>query len=343
MKFDGITIKDIARALKLSYSTVSRALKDSYKISEETRRQVQEYAEAHNYRPNLMAQSLKSQKSRSIGVVLCNIPNVFFSEVISGIESVAYNRDYLVIITQSQESCAREMKNVQNLAWRSVDGLLVSLSTESEDLSHLTHLHDQGMPIVFFDRITDQLKTHCVISDNIGGAYNATRHLLGQGFRKIAHITSSPHTSITQERKEGYEMALQESGVTIDAQYIKYCMHGGMLFEEIEKAMDELLALPHPPDAILCAADRLTMGCYSLLRKKGLQIPEQIAIAGFSNFNSADLFSPSLTTIRQQAFEIGKTATELLIELIESKRPPAQFTKKIFPTELSIRDSTQRR
>jgi len=342
MKFEGITIKDIAKALNLSYSTVSRALKDSYKISEETRRQVQEYAEAHNYRPNLMAQSLKSQKSRSIGVVLCNIPNVFFSEVISGIESVAYNSDYLVIITQSQESCIREMKNVQNLAWRSVDGLLVSLSTESEDLSHLTHLHEQGMPIVFFDRITDQLKTHCVISDNIGGAYNATRHLLGQGCRKIAHITSSPHISITQERKEGYEKALQESGIPTDARYIKYCMHGGMLFEEIEKAMDELLALPDPPDALLCAADRLTMGCYSLLHKKGIYVPEQIAIAGFSNFNSADLFSPSLTTVRQPAFEIGKTAAELLIQLIESKRPPAQFTKKVFPTELFIRNSTQK-
>jgi len=342
MKFESITIKDIAKALDLSYSTVSRALKGSYKISEETRRAVQEYADLHNYRPNLLAQSLKNQRSRTIGVVLCNIPNVFFSEVISGIESVAYNSNYLVIITQSQESYDREVKNVQNLAWRSVDGLLVSLSTESEDLHHLTHLHEQGMPIVFFDRVTDQLKTHCVIADNIGGAYNATRHLLDQGCRKIAHITSSPHISITQERKEGYEKALQEAGIALNPHYIQYCMHGGMLFEEIEKAMDELLALPDPPDALLCAADRLTMGCYSLLHKKGIYVPEQIAIAGFSNFNSADLFSPSLTTVRQPAFEIGKTAAELLIQLIESKRPPAQFTKKVFPTELFIRNSTKK-
>jgi len=342
MRLESITIKDIAKALNLSYSTVSRALKDSYKISEPTRKLVQEYAEAHNYRPNLIAQSLKSQRSRSIGVVLCSVPNVFFSEVISGIESVAYNSNYLVIITQSQESYQREVKNVQNLAWRSVDGLLVSLSTESQDLSHFAHLHEQGMPIVFFDRVTDQLKTHCVVADNAGGAYKATRHLLDQHRRKIAHITSSPHVSITRERIEGYERALQESNIPLDPSYIKYCTHGGMLSEEIEKALDELLALPDPPDAVFCASDRLTLGCYSLLHKKGIKIPGQMAIAGFSNFNFPELFSPSLTTVRQPAFDIGKTATELLIELIESKRPVTKFERKIFPTELFIRDSTQK-
>lgn len=342
MRLEGITIKDIAKALNLSYSTVSRALKDSYKISEETRRMVQEYADTHHYRPNLMAQSLKNKHSRSIGVVLCNIPNLFFSEVISGIESVAYNRDYLVIITQSQESYEREVKNVQNLAWRSVDGLLVSLSTESEDLSHFAKLHEQGLPIVFFDRVTDQLKTHRVVADNTDGAYKGTLHLIDCGYRKIAHITSSPHISITQERRAGYEKALQEAGLVCNESYIKHCMHGGMLFEEIGKAMDELLALPDPPDALLCASDRLTMGCYSIIHKKGLKIPDQIAIAGFSNFNSPELFCPSLTTIRQPAFEIGKTATEMLIELIESKRPPTEFTKKIFPTELFIRNSTRK-
>lgn len=343
MRFESITIKDIAKALNLSYSTVSRALKDSYKISEETRRIVQEYADTHNYRPNLLAQSLKNQQSRSIGVILCNIPNVFFAEVISGIESVAYNSDYLVIITQSQESYQREVKNVQNLTWRSIDGLLVSLSTESEDLSHFIKLHEQGLPIVFFDRVTDQLQTHRVVADNMDGAYKGTRHLIDSGYRKIAHVTSSPHISITRERREGYEKALQVAGLAINESYIKYCMHGGMLFEEIGKAMDELLALPDPPDALLCASDRLTMGCYSIIHKKGMKIPEQIAIAGFSNFNSPELFSPSLTTIRQPAFEIGKTATELLLELIESKRPVTKFVKKVFPTELFIRDSTQKK
>ena len=340
MSIETITIKDIAKALNLSVSTVSRALQDSYKISAATKQLVQQYAEAHHYRPNLQAQSLKTQRSRSIGVVLCNIPNTFFAEVISGIESVAYNRDYLVIITQSQESYEREVKNTRNLAWRAVDGLLVSLSNETVDMSHLTGLHQQGLPIVFFDRVTDQLKTHRVVADNYKGALDATNHLLSIGRRRIAHITSSPHMSITRERLQGYEQALKEAGLPIEEALIKYCMHGGMLADEIEKATEELLALPEPPDAILAASDRLTLGCYSLLRKKGIPIPAQVAFAGFSNFNSADLFCPPLTTIRQPAFDMGRTAAELLISLIESKRPPSQFTRQIFPTELIVREST---
>jgi DNA-binding LacI/PurR family transcriptional regulator len=342
MKLENITIKDIARALDLSVSTVSRALKDSYKISEETRLLVQRYASEHQYRPNLMAQSLKSQRSRSIGVVLCNVPNVFFSEVLSGIESVAYNSDYLVIITQSQESYQREVKNVRNLAWRSVDGLLVSLSTESENLDHFVRLHEQGLPIVFFDRVTDLLNTHRVVADNKGGAYDATTELVRSGYRRIAHVTSSPHVSITLERRQGYFDALREAGLGVDEAYIKYCMHGGMVGEEIDQAVTELMALPSPPDALLCASDRLTMGCYALLRRRGYRIPEQVGIAGFSNFNAAELFCPGLTTVRQPAFEMGKAATELLIGLIESKRPPREYEQRVFATELIARGSTAR-
>lgn len=340
MKLGNITIKDIARALGLSCSTVSRALKDSYKISEATRRQVQCYAAEHHYRPNLMAQGLKSRQSRTIGVVLCNVPNVFFSEVLSGIESVAYNRDYLVIITQSRESCEREVRNVRNLASRSVDGLLVSLSTESENLDHFIDLHEQGLPIVFFDRVTDQVNTHRVVADNRGGAYAAARHLLASGYRKIAHVTSSPFVSITAGRRQGYMDALQEADIPVDEEYIKYCMHGGMIEEEMEWAVAELMNLPCPPDALLCASDRLTMGCYALLRRRGFRIPEQVGIAGFSNFNAAELFCPGLTTVRQPAFEMGRSAADLLIGLIESKRPPNVFECKVFPTELFVRAST---
>jgi DNA-binding LacI/PurR family transcriptional regulator len=231
MKTDNITIKDIAKALNLSYSTVSRALKGSYKISEATQQLVKEYAETHNYRPNLMAQSLKNQKSRCIGVVLCSIPNSFFAEVISGIESIAYSKDYLLIITQNLESYEREVKNLENLTWRSVDGLLISLSTETKDVSHFQKLHDQGLPMVFFDRVTDAIPTHQVITDNIGGAYKATRHLIERGYKRIATITSSPFLSITQERLEGYKKALAEDNRPVPDEYIKYCPHGGMLLE----------------------------------------------------------------------------------------------------------------
>lgn len=337
-----LTIKDIAKALNLSQSTISRALKDSYNISEETRKLVQEYARVHDYHPNIMAQGLKNKNSRCIGVVLCNIPNSFFAEVLSGIESVAYQKDYFVFITQSQESIEKERKNVDNLTFRSVDGLLVSLSSESQDVSHFIHLHEQGLPIVFFDRITDAINTHTVIADNEGGAYSGTEHLIKMGFHKIAHITSSRHLSITKERLKGYENALQKYDIKHNDAYIKYCDHGGMLFEEIEKAVSELLSLPDPPKAILTASDRITIGCLSILQKKGISIPKEIALIGFSNFSSPELFSPPLSTIKQPAFEMGKTAAELLIQLIESKKK-VDFKKVVLPTSLNIQRSSRKK
>lgn len=340
MKNDNITLKDIAKALNLSYSTVSRALKGSYKISEATQQLVKQYAEANHYRPNLMAQSLKNQKSRCIGVVLCSIPNSFFAEVISGIESIAYSKDYLLIITQNLESYEREVKNLANLTWRSVDGLLVSLSTETKDTSHFEKLHNQGLPIVFFDRVTDAFPTHQVITDNIGGAYKATKHLIERGYKRIATITSSPYLSITTERLEGYKKALTEHNMPLNDDYIQYVPHGGMVIEEIESALNNLLQLKEPPDALLTASDRITIGSYSLIQRKGLIIPDQLAVAGFSNFTAPELFNPPLTTVRQNAFEMGKVATELLIQQVESKRPVTSFEKKVLPTELIVRSST---
>ncbi|MEO7490452.1 MAG: LacI family DNA-binding transcriptional regulator [Ferruginibacter sp.] len=340
MKSEPITITDIAKALNFSSSTVSRALRDSYQISEETKRIVKEYAAKHNYHPNLMAQSLKSNKSKSIGLLLCSIPNNFFAEVISGIESIAYNRGYHLIITQSHESEEREATNLEHLSWRSVDGLIVSLSTETKDMSHLQKIHSNGTPVVFFDRVSDCIKTHQVVADNIGGSYNLTKHLLESGFRNIAQITSSPDLSITHERNEGYFKALAEYDIPVNEDYIKYCQHGGMIIEEIETAIQELLDLPKPPDALFTASDRITIGSFAFLHKRNIRIPEQMAIAGFSNFSSPELFNPSLTTIRQPAFEMGKTAAELLIKLIESKRPETHFEKRILPTELFVRNSS---
>lgn len=336
-----LTLKDISKALQLSESTISRALKDSYSISEATRKLVQDYAKEHNYHPNLLAQGLKNKNSRCIGVVLCNIPNSFYAEVLSGIESVAYQKDYFVFLTQSQESREREVKNVNNLTFRSVDGLLVSLSAESQDVSHFTQLHEQGLPMVFFDRTTDEINTHTVTADNLGGAREATEHLLSNGYRKIAHITSSGHLSITRERLNGYESALLKNSITPVNEYVKYCAHGGMLYDEIEKAVTELLQLPNPPDAILAASDRITTGCLSSLLKKGIKVPEEMGLIGFSNFSSPELFTPSLSTIKQPAFEIGKKAAELLIQLIESKKKP-EYQKVVLPTEVTVRRSSQK-
>src|SRR4051812_49201685 len=282
---EAITIKDIAKALGMSYSTVSRALKGSYQISEATRQKVKEYADAHRYRPNLMAQSLRSKKSRSIGVLLCSIPNNFFAEVINGIESIAYNNDYHVILTQSLESYERELKNLEHLIWRSVDGLLVSLSTETTDISHFKRVHDMGVPIVFFDRITDLIDTHKVVVDNAGGAYQAVQYLFDSGRRKIAHITSSPNISITKERLEGYHAALQKNGLSPHPGHIQYCQHGGMIAEELEQAIDRLFNSSDPPDAIFTASDRITISTVAALYKRGIAMPEQVMVAGFSNFS----------------------------------------------------------
>src|SRR5688500_6663697 len=195
MKFDTVTIKDIAKALNLSTSTVSRALRGSYEISADTKKQVLEYAEKINYRPNPIALSLKERRTRAIGIVVSEIANNFFSQAINGMESISYNRGYHVIITQSHESQERERVNVQHLASRGVDGLLVSLSSETIDLAHFQELHEKGLPIVFFDRIPDSIKTHKVVVNNALGSLQATEHLIIQGYKKIAHITSSPFLS----------------------------------------------------------------------------------------------------------------------------------------------------
>jgi LacI family transcriptional regulator len=341
MKFESATIKDIAKALNLSTSTVSRALRGSYEISADTKKQVLEYAEKINYRPNPIALSLKERRSRSIGVIVSEIANNFFSQAINGIESIAYNRGYHVIITQSHESQEREKVNVEHLANRGVDGLLVSLSSESVDLQYIHELHDKGLPIVFFDRITDEIETHKVTANNALGSFHATEHLIYQGFTKIAHITSSPYLSITKERLQGYKEALEKHKLPFNESLVKYCNHGGMILTEVEEAMNALFKSKTKPDAIFTAGDRLTTVCFGLL--KTMKLKKEIAFTGFTNTNLADLFSPSLTVIRQPAFDIGQNATELLIEMIESKRPVTEFQSKVLETSLIIRESSMKK
>ena len=339
MKFDTVTIKDIAKALNLSTSTVSRALRGSYEISPETKKLVLEYAEKINYRPNPIALSLKERRSRAIGVVVSEIANNFFSQAINGIESIAYNRGYHVIITQAHESKEREMVNVQHLASRSVDGLLVSLSSESVDLSHFKELHEKGLPIVFFDRITDEIETHKVTANSYLGAFHATEHLIFEGYKRIAHITNSPYLSITKERLKGYKEALEKHNIPYNESIVKYCNHGGMIAEEVEYALKEAFSGKIKPDAIFTASDRITTVCLRAL-KETKQKKFDVAIIGFSNTNLGDLFDPPLSAIRQPAFEIGQVATEMLIQIIESKRPITEFETKVLDTELVIRESS---
>jgi LacI family transcriptional regulator len=340
MKFESATIKDIAKALNLSTSTVSRALRGSYEISAETKKQVLEYAEKINYRPNPIALSLKERRTRAIGVVVSEIANNFFSQAINGIESIAYNKGYHVIITQSHESQDRERVNVEHLAAIGVDGLLISLSSESVDISYLKELHEKGMPIVFFDRITSEIETHTVTANNYIGAFHATEHLIFGGYKKIAHITSSPYLSITKERLEGYKDALAKHNISFNETLVKYCNHGGMIVTEIEDVLTALFKSKTKPDAIFAAGDRITIICFSLLKQ--MKLKKEAGFIGFSNTGVGDLFSPSLSTIRQPAADIGQSAIEFLIQLIESKRPVTEFQNKVFDTQLIIRESSKK-
>lgn len=340
MKFEVITIKDVAKALGLSISTVSKALRGSYEISTETQKLVAGYAAEHNYKPNPIAQGLRKGRSKSIGVIVTNIDNSFFSQVINGIESIAYRKDYNVMITQTHESYEQEIKAVQNLSSRSIDGLLISLCTETICTDHLKEVNSKGLPIVFFDRIAADINTHTVACNNFKGAYDATNHLIKQGFKRIAHITSSNNLSITLERLEGYLKALEDNGIDVDESLIKNCIHGGMIYEEISEAVTELVNMPDMPNAIFTASDRITTTTLSILTKMKIKVPEQISLAGFTNSVSADIFNPPLTAVVQPAFEMGKQAVEMLIQMIEARRPVTKFEKKVLDAELVIRRSS---
>jgi LacI family transcriptional regulator len=340
--FESYTIKDIAKALNLSTSTVSRALNGSYEIGPETKKLVLEYAEKINYRPNPIALSLKDQKSHSIGVVVCEVANNYFSQAINGIESIAYNRGYHVIITQTHESFDRESANVQHLLSRHVDGLLVSLSAETTDVAHYKYLHEKGFPIVFFDRVAADINTHKVIANNFKGAYEATELLINTGFTKIAHLTNSNNLLISRDRFNGFKAALDKHNISFNYAWLKYCNHGGMIQEEVEQAVKDLLNLDDRPEAIFITSDRLTTCCMSTLKNHGVKVPDGIAIVGFTNSDVAGLFDPPLTVVRQPAFQMGQMATEMLIQTIESKRPIEDYITREVETELIVRCSSKK-
>lgn len=339
MKFRPITIKDIAKDLKLSVSTISRALRDSHEISIETKRLVMDYAKKVNYRPNPSALSLQTKRNKSIGIIISQISNSFSSQVINGIESVACEKGYQISIVQTDESFQREVEAVDYLSSR-VDGLLISLASETNDIAHLQYLDQQGIPIVLFDRVSTKISTHKTISDNYQGAFNAVQHLINEGFTKIAFIGGAKNLDIVQERNRGYIEALKHNGIEPSQQNIKYCPQGGIHFSETEKVLKELLAGKKKPDAILSCWDKVTVNCYRYFRDNSIKMPEKIALIGFSNFPLTDYVCPSLSVIQQQAEKIGIKAATQLISLLEKKRKPETFETEILMPEIIIRASS---
>jgi len=333
-----VTIKDIAKALNLSTSTVSRALRGSYEINAETKRLVMEYAEKVHYVPNPIALSLKENKSRAIGVIVPEIANHFFSQAINGIEDIANKRGYHVVIFQSHESYDREVINIQHIVSRKVDGLLISLSGQTTDVSHLQEIQQKKLPLVLFDRVSDKIEAHKVVADNFEGAFRATEHLILSGRKKIAHITSPSLLSISQERLAGYKAALEKHQIPYDENLVKYCSFGA---EEARKLVDDLIE-NQKPDAIFTTSDRLALDCFSAVKEKHISMPDDIAFIGFTNLKVAHLLDPSLSTVVQPAFEIGQTAAELLLDSIERKQTTVeQFRTIKISTEIVIRKSSQ--
>ena len=335
-----ITIKDIARELKISPSTVSRALKDHPDISQQTKKQVKELAEKLNYQPNTLAMGLRQKKSNTIGVIIPEIVHFFFSTVISGIEDVAYSKGYSVIFSQSGESQERERLNIQEMFNHRVDGYLISVSKNTSDPTHLNAIIEKGIPLVFFDRAFDGVNCSKVLSDDFTGGYEATKHLLDQGYRRIAHLAGPQNLEISNRRLEGYKKALMDFGLGIDS---------NLIFFEEDSSNEEyaynltlqLLEKRGRPQAIFAHNDLAAIGVKSAVKSKGLSIPEDMAIVGISNWHLTSLTDPPLSTVAQPGFEIGQQACELLIKEIESKETEyIEPETKVLPTELIIRKSS---
>lgn len=340
MKHTQITIKDIARSLKISPSTVSRALKDHPDISPATKKAVRELATELDYQPNSVALSLRKSKTFTIGVIIPQIVHHFFSTVISGIEDVAYKAGYHVMICQSNESFDREKASAQALLASRVDGMLVSVAQETKDIKHFETLLGRGIPIVFFDRVASGLDTSSVVVDDFGGAYRAVEYLIKSGCRRIAHLAGPETLEISKNRIKGYEKALDDYGLTLNPDYI---VTAGLTLEDGRKACLELLEKGERPDAIFAANDPLAIGALKVLKEKGIRIPEDISVIGFSDEPITALIEPPMTTVAQPGFEMGQLATRLLLNEIshksdEERQPSVQRELK---TELVIRESTK--
>jgi LacI family transcriptional regulator len=341
MKYNQVTIKDIARELGISPSTVSRALKDHPDISPQTKKAVNELAEKLNYQPNIVALSLRQSKTNTLGVIIPELVHFFFSTVISGIEDVAYSAGYNVIITQSNESLQREKTDIKALFNSRVDGMLISISRETSTFDHIESILAKGVPMVFFDRVYENANSSSVIVDDLSGAKEATQHLISQGCKRIAHLEGPPNLGITKQRLEGYVQALNEAGYSVDKDLIVSCPQGTI--EEGKAATEQLLKLPNRPDAIFATNDPAAMGAMQAIKAAGLKIPDDVAVVGFSNWVFSGLLDPSLTSVDQPGFEMGQEAAKLLIRQIEVKskdnEEPTPETK-ILKTKLIVRDSS---
>ncbi len=343
MRFNQVTIKDIARELGISPSTVSRALKDHPDISSETKKAVNALAEKLNYQPNIVALSLRQKKTNTIGVIIPELVHFFFSTVISGIEDVAYQAGYSIILAQSNESFEREKTDIKALFNSRVDGMLISLSRETKNFDHIESIISKGVPIVFYDRMYTNPNTSKVIVDDYIGAKEAVEHLIDQGYKRIAHLEGAPGLMISIDRKRGYEDALREHNMEVKEAMIEGCAEGSQ--EDGKRTALKLLSMANPPDAFFANNDPMAIGAMMAIKEKKLRIPQDVGVVGFSNWSLGALIEPTLTTVDQPGFEMGQEAARLLIRQIEvgDKDQEPQPETKILKTKLIVRESSIRK
>lgn len=334
MKKGHITIKDIAKQLNISVSTVSRALNNNPDISPETRKLVQDFAKEHKYKPNAMALILRTNHSNIIGVIVPELANHFFSSVLSGIETVAEDHDYHVIICQSMEEYTKEIKNVQTLIKARVSGVLISQSKTTTQYEHFQELIDNDIPVVFFDRICTGIETGKVVVDDYSGTFKAVEHMIKTGCKRIAFFAAPLHLEITKNRRNGYLDALRKYQIPTDENLI-YIADDKLLGYKKAK---ELLSGNNSPDAFMAMNDYTASGILLAAKELKLRIPDDISICGFSNSNISQDTDPMLTTVDQHPAIVGEEAMKLMLEKVSN---PDMKKNKIVKTSLIERGTTR--
>ncbi|MUP39198.1 LacI family DNA-binding transcriptional regulator [Labilibaculum euxinus] len=334
-----ITIKDLAKRMNFSVSTISRALHDHPSIGKKTTREVKKLAKELGYFPNSVASNLRRNKTTSIGVIVPRIDIHFHSLAISGIEEVAYKSGYTVTIYQSRDSLEREVSITNILQTNMVDGIIICLGLETKDCKHFTRFRELSVPLVFYDRVSDDFEASKVIIDDFEAAFKATEHLILRGCTKIAHIAGCQSMNIFKARKEGYKAALTKHNLEVDDSLIEYTTE--LSYDEGVECAKKLLSGKVRPDGIFCANDYTAISSIQVFTKAGFHVPNDIAVVGFSNYPISKIIEPTLTTIDDQAFEMGQTAAKLLIRQIEEKDHVIASETIVIKTELVIRDSTR--
>ncbi len=328
---------DLARELGVSMTTISRALSDHHSIGPAMKEKVRQLAHRYNYQPNRLASALRKGQTRLLGIVVPYIEGHFFPSVVHGIETAASLAGYSVIICQSNEDVAQERRTLDTLLSAQVAGVLVSVSRTTHDFRHFDKLRARGLPLVFFDRIPTGDQVNAVVLDDEQGGYLATRHLLAQGCRRVAHLAGPQHLNIYQHRRHGYLQALAEAGLPADDTLVRY---SDLTQEPAAAAVRELLARPDPPDAVFAASDFAALGALQEARRQGLRVPHDLALAGFSNEAFTVVTEPNLTSVDQCCEEMGQAALHLLLELIAAQGQPFAPRQVVLHPQLLVRGSS---